>query len=205
MKKKLLELTKFLFSKQNFEKVKTNSGEIEYDKLEVGNEIYEIVEGEPVLIETEKEFELEDGTKIKTDESGLISEIMKPEVEDTDEEDKVEIEIESKKEEMETIIETQPLLDQLEELPTECEKPTMDYEKEINLLKEKLDEVLNKLSVIVPEKEAMEAKFSKITEELEVIKNTPIFNKEEIKVEKQNFNKQDDFKNYLMNLKNQTK
>lgn len=203
MKKKLFELTKFLFSKQEFEKVKTKTGEISYDKQEVGAEVYEIINDEEVLVETEKEFELEDGTIIKTDELGLISEIKTPEMEKEDETE-VEIKVENK--------EVEEIKDETEtETEVEMEENPMDVmKKEIEDMKSQISEILSKLEVIVPNKEEMEksieGKFSKIVEEIETIKNTPIFNKvEEKKVEKQNFSKQDDFKNYLMNLKNNIK
>lgn len=203
MRKKLFELTKFLFSKQEFEKVKTKTGEISYDKQEVGAEVYEIINDEEVLVETEKEFELEDGTIIKTDELGLISEIKTPEMEKEDETE-VEIKVENK--------EVEEVKDETKtETEVEMEENPMDVmKKEIEDMKSQISEILSKLEVIVPNKEEMEksieGKFSKIVEEIETIKNTPIFNKvEEKKVEKQTFSKQDDFKNYLMNLKNNIK
>lgn len=96
------------FSNQKFASAKLNDSEMfiesEGEDFEVGSPVY-IVENEtPTLVESVMEFLLEDGRTIKTDETGLISEILPPAIEEEEEESEVEIEIEAE----EVVVEETP-------------------------------------------------------------------------------------------------
>ena len=91
------------FSKQMFASAKLKDAEMfiesEGEDFAVGSPLY-IVENEtPTLVDSSMEFMLEDGREIKTDESGLISEVIPAVIDETkeesEEENKIEVEIEA--------------------------------------------------------------------------------------------------------------
>ena len=88
------------FSNQMFASAKLKDSEIfietEGEDFSVGSPLYLVENETPTLVESVMEFLLEDGRTIKTDESGLISEILPAVVEEEiEEEETIEVEIEA--------------------------------------------------------------------------------------------------------------
>lgn len=166
----------------------------------IGQPVYLVEPGmEPVIVDSEAEFILEDGRKIETGNDGLVTEISTESLEDVVEpieEEMGDYKKDEKKEEMEMPADEPKKEDEKEEeepKKEEMEDPMESLAKRVDELTSKLDNIMKSLP------ENMSDEMEKMKKEIKMLKNEPIaekFESEGISTQTNSSN----FKSYLMNL-----
>ena len=165
----------------------------------IGQPVYLVERGmEPVIVDSEAEFILEDGRKIETGNDGLVTEISTESIEDGVEpiEGKMgDYKKDEKKEEMKMPTE-EPKKEGMEEDESkkeEGEDPMESLAKRVDELTSKLDNIMKSLP------ENMSDEMEKMKKEIKMLKNEPITQKFESEGISTGTNSSN-FKSYLMNL-----
>ena len=167
----------------------------------IGQPVYLVEPGmEPVIVDSEAEFILEDGRKIETGNDGLVTEISTESIEDVVEpieEELGDYKKDEKKEEMGDY--------KKDEKKEEMEMPTKEPKKEegedpMESLAKRVDELTSKLDNIMKSlPENMSDEMEKMKKEIKMLKNEPIAEKFESEGPSTGTNSSN-FKSYLMNL-----
>lgn len=205
---KLKDLIKVIFGEDmKFAEVKIAGSEAmlkaDGEDFVVGQPIYLVEPGrEPVIIDSEAEFILEDGRKIETGSDGTITEISTESIEDAVEVEEEEMakdpEMKEKKE-MEDMPEGEKKEEDKEEMGEYKDKKEQ-MEDPMKSLSDRIDELTSKLDNIqksLPEN--MMEEMEKMKKEIKMLKNEPIAEK----FEAENISnpvKSNDFKSYLITL-----